>query len=244
MHVLIVEDEALYAGQLEILIDKLGYHHQATLNNSKDVLASVHNRQPDLILMDIHIRGEHDGIELTGLIHDHYPIPVIFITSMSDDLTFNRASRTQAVHFILKPFDELQLQRAIEWTVRKMAHQKTDSEGEEWKEDVLFEDHFYIKKKQKLEKVVLDEVRFAEADGHYCTLHTGDQKFMLRMPFSELLNRLPADHFLQTHRSFVANKAHVDSINLEDSVLEMGEATVPLSKGHRDKVLEALKWYG
>jgi DNA-binding LytR/AlgR family response regulator len=244
MQVLIVEDEALYAGQLEILIDKLGYDHLATLNNGKEVLQLLEKRVPDLVLMDIHINGDHDGIELTERIHEEYPVPVIFITSMADDLTFNRASRTQAVHFILKPFDELQLQRAIEWTVRKMAHQRTDAEGEEWKEDVLFEDHFYIKKKQKLEKVVLDEVRFAEADGHYCTLHTGDQKYMLRMSFSELLNKLPGNNFLQTHRSFVANKTHVDSINLEDSVLEMGEATVPLSKGHRDKVLEALKWYG
>jgi len=243
MNALIVEDEALYAGQLEVLIDKLGYDHLATLNNGRDVLSLLDLQQPDLILMDIHLKGDLDGIELTERIHEDYPIPVIFITSMTDELTFNRAGRTQAIHFVLKPFDELQLQRAIEWTVRKMAHQKSDTEEEGWSEDVLFKDHFYIKKKQKLEKVVLKQVLFAQADGHYCILHTAGQKHMVRMPFSKLLSRLSGDDFLQTHRSFVVNKAHVDAIDLEDSVLIIGSSTVPLSKSHRNRVLNTLNWY-
>ena len=247
--ILIVEDEELYADQLEMLVDKLGYEHLATLDNSQDALNCLKKELPDLILMDVHIRGEHDGIELAGLIQKDFPIPIIFITSLQDDLTFSRASRTNPLNFLVKPFNQLQLQRTIELTVKKLSSiaseipiEPTKKEEETWENDFFFKTHFFIKTRQRLEKVATNEVLFLEADGHYCQIHTEQKKFLVRIPMLELFKRLPKDLFLQTHRSFMINMGKVDSVDLSDSVIIIGEKQVPLSKRNRSMVLEKLNW--
>ncbi len=247
--ILIVEDEELYADQLEMLVDKLGYQHLATLDNSQDVLDCLKKDLPDLILMDIHIRGEYDGIELAGLIQKDFLIPIIFITSLQDDLTFSRASRTNPLNFLVKPFNQLQLQRSIELTVKKLANTTTTAEipiaatkEETWENDFFFNTHFFIKTRQRLEKVATNEVLFLEADGHYCQIHTEQKKYLVRIPMLELSKRLPKDSFLQTHRSFMINIGKVDSVDLQDSVIIIGEKQVPLSKRNRAVVLEKLNW--
>ena len=249
--ILIVEDEELYADQLEMLIDKLGYEHFATLDNSQNALNCLKKEIPDLILMDVHIRGNHDGIELAGLIQKDHSIPIIFITSLQDDLTFSRASRTNPLNFLVKPFNQLQLQRTIELTVKKLSNTSTTSiistekiqkEKEIWENDFFFDTHFFIKTRQRLEKVATNEVLFLEADGHYCQIHTKEKKFLVRIPMMELSKRLPKDSFLQTHRSFIINMEKVDSVDLQDSVIIIGEKQVPLSKRSRTVVLEKLNW--
>lgn len=249
--ILIVEDEELYADQLEMLVDKLGYEHLATLDNSHDALNCLKDELPDLILMDVHIRGEHDGIELAELIQKDFLIPIIFITSLQDDLTFSRASRTNPINFLVKPFSELQLQRSIELTVKKLSSssvenslptEKVKKEEEIWENDFFFKTHFFIKSRQRLEKVATKEVLFLEADGHYCQIHTLQKKFLVRIPMLELSKRLPKDTFLQTHRGFIINMEKVDSVDLKDSVIIIGDKHVPLSKRNRTMVLEKLNW--
>lgn len=249
--ILIVEDEELYADQLEMLVDKLGYEHLATLDNSQDALNCLKKDRPDLILMDVHIRGEYDGIELASLIQKDFPIPIIFITSLQDDLTFSRASRTNPLNFLVKPFNQLQLQRTIELTVKKLSNiSETEptsnstikKEDEIWENDFFFKSHFFIKTRQRLEKVATNEVLFLEADGHYCQIHIKEKKFLVRIPMLELSKRLPEDLFLQTHRSFMINMEKVDSLDLQDSVIIIGEKQVPLSKRNRAMVLEKLNW--
>lgn len=250
--ILIVEDEELYADKLEMLVEKLDYEHLATVDNSKDALALLQKELPDLILMDVHIQGEHDGIELATLIQEKHLIPIIFITSMQDDLTFKRASRTNPLNFLVKPFNDLQLQRTIELTVKKLSQQdisKSDfskkeniAVNENWENDFLFQTHFFIKTRQRLEKVAVAEVLYLEADGHYCQVHTADKKYLVRTSMTELTKRLPNDLFLQTHRSFLVNMEKVESVDLQESLLILGKKQVPISKRNREIVLKKLDW--
>ena len=257
--ILIVEDEELYADRLEMLVEKIGYEHFATVDNSKDALALLQKSLPDLILMDVHIQGEHDGVELAALIQKEHLIPIIFITSLHDDLTFKRASRTNPLSFLVKPFNNLQLQRTIELTVKKLSQpssllgsqdiSKTESsqnenkeEAENWENDFLFQTHFFIKTRQRLEKVEVNDVLYLEADGHYGQVHTADKKFLVRMAMAELSKRLPEELFLQTHRSFLVNMEKVDSVDLEESMIVLGEKQVPMSKRNKEVVLKKLNW--
>ncbi len=245
--ILIVEDEELYADKLEMLIDKLEYEHFGTVDNSKDALALLEKGLPDLILMDVHIHGEHDGIELTDLIHQKHLIPVVFITSLQDELTYNRASRTKPVNFLAKPFNEIQLQRTIELTVKNLQKEEEKNsvksgKEENWENDFLFEDHFFIKTRQKLEKVAVHDVLYLEQDGRYCQVHTDSKKFLVRMPMSEMIKRLPPQLFIQTHRSFFVNYKKVSSVDLQDSIVLLNEKHVPLSKRNKEELLSKLDW--
>ncbi len=244
--ILIVEDQELYAEQLEMLVDKLGYEHIATVDNSTHALSMILKNVPDLILMDIHIQGSHDGIELAEMIHQSHLIPIIFITSLQDDETFQRANKIQAVHFLMKPFNDLQLQRIIEMTVSRLQNEdnnlKQNPPTEEWENDFLFQDHFYIKTRQKLDKVSINDVLFLEADGHHCWIHTSAKKFLVRMPMKELSNRLPKFFFIQTHRSCIVNIQKIQSVNLEESVIVFENTQAPLSKRNKEILLQKLNW--
>lgn len=246
MKILIVEDEELYADQLEMLVEKMEYEPLAILDNSVDVLAFLEQNEVDLILMDVNIQGNYDGIELADMIQKQQPTPVIFITSLKDDMTFKRALRTQPYGFLIKPFSEIQLQREVELCVQKLtlesAKKSEEQQTEEWENDVLFNGYLFVKIKNRLEKIALKNILFLEADGLYCKLQTNDRSYLLRMSMTELSERLPIGVFLQTHRSFLVNTKKITAVDLENSVIKLGDFEVSLSKRNRTKLLQNLDW--
>ena len=241
MDILIIEDEILYADQLEMLVDKLGYSVLASLNESSSVLNLLKEKLPDLILMDIHIKGIYDGIELTEKIHANYDIPVIFITSLKDEFTFKRASRTDAVNFIIKPFQELQLQRAIELALRKKILSGEAQKENDFKD--ALEQSFFVRQNQNLDKVVVTDILYIEADANYSIIHLKDKKYVLKISLAELSRRFSHQNFLMTHRSFLVNQEKIDSVNLQESTLIVGGHTVPLSRRNKAAVLEAINYF-
>lgn len=237
--VLIVEDEPLYADQIEMLLDKLGYVLFGVLDESTDVLARLEVGIPDLILMDVHIKGAYDGIELTEKIHERFALPVIFITSLKDDMTFNRASRTDAVNFIVKPFDELQLQRAIELALKKNILSQNNNEMS----SQTPESHFFVRQNQSLERVDIQDVIFIKADVNYCVIYLEDKKYVLKVSLTELSKRLPSNQFLLTHRSYLVNQKKITSVNLKEGTVLVGGRSIPLSRRNKAMVLQALNYF-
>lgn len=241
-NILIVEDEELYASKLEMLVDMAGHHLVGIVDNSQDALKMIEQVVPDLILMDINIQGEHDGIELADLIHQEREIPILFISSLKDDMTFRRVSRTRPVGFLLKPFDELQLQRSIDLIISQLPKENKVEDLHNWETTQFDTDHFFVKSKQKLEKVLIANILFLEANGRYTNLHTTAKKYLIRIAMSELANKLPSENFAKTHRSFIIQIDKVTAVDLQDSVVWLGEKNVPLSKREREVFLERIDW--
>lgn len=238
--IMIVEDDELSASKMEMQIDKLGFELFGIADNSDDAIAMLQTERADLILMDINIEGEYDGIELTDMIHQQWEIPVIFISSLQDDYTFRRLQRTNPVGFILKPFSEIQLKRTIQLV----------TEGLNNATDKVFEisgniekknnDYIFIKRKKQLEKVKISDIFYVEADGKYAQIYMVDKKYLVRMSLKEVINRLNSNLFLQTHRSFVVNIDKIKSVDLQDSVIILENMHVPISRREREMVLERL----
>jgi DNA-binding LytR/AlgR family response regulator len=242
MKVLIVEDEELYADKMEMQLDKLGYEHLATVDNSDEALREIETTLPDLILMDVNINGEYDGIELADMIHQKEDIPIIFITSLEDDMTFRRAKRTNPVGFLTKPFNELQLQRSIELVVSQL-EKKEEVKHKETKAplEVFTTSHFFIKNRQKLEKVNFEDIVYLEADGRYTQIITKNKKYLIRKPLQELHSRLNTNQFVQSHRSFILNLKLVTSVDLFEMIINLDGFHVPLSKRLKEDFLKRLE---
>ncbi|WP_292367611.1 response regulator [Methanoregula sp. UBA64] len=117
--ILIVEDEAVTAMELEETLKRRGYLVVGTASNGPDALRIAKDRWPDLILMDIRIQGPMDGIETADQINVFYEIPIIFLTAYSDDLTISRVIKTKSYSFLLKPFNEKELISNIEMAINK-----------------------------------------------------------------------------------------------------------------------------
>ena len=118
--ILVVEDEMLIGAKISMLLTNLGYFVTGILPRGEDALVQVEENKPDIIILDINLKGKIDGIE-TAAILQRKNIPVIYLTANSDDATFNRAKLTKPTAFISKPFKQLDLQRAIELTIIHLA---------------------------------------------------------------------------------------------------------------------------
>ncbi|MEO6568720.1 MAG: response regulator [Opitutaceae bacterium] len=122
--VLIVEDEGLVALDLEERLTKLGYEVVGTVDNGADALRFAHTVKVDLVLMDIHILGEIDGIETAAALRKDTNIPIVFLTSHADEATLQRAGLTEPFGYVLKPFDERELRATLQ-----MAHYRHRAES-------------------------------------------------------------------------------------------------------------------
>jgi CheY-like chemotaxis protein len=112
--IMVVEDDVIIASLIESRLKKIGYTVSGIFDCGEDAIAGAAEQQPDLVLMDIRLRGEIDGIEAAGEITTHFGIPCVFLTSYSDRDTIERAKAIKPEGFILKPFTDDALRSTIE----------------------------------------------------------------------------------------------------------------------------------
>jgi PAS domain S-box-containing protein len=112
--ILIVEDEAIVAADLENKLNRLGYHVVGSSAHGAEAVDLTGYHLPDVILMDIRLAGPMDGIEAAEIIRSKHGLPVIFLTAHSDQTTLERARLTEPFGYILKPYDERELRTSIE----------------------------------------------------------------------------------------------------------------------------------
>ena len=118
-NILIVEDESIVALDVKDKLERLGYNVLAIVSSGEKAIEEIMKVQPDLVLMDIVLKGEMDGVETAIKIRDHFDIPIIYLTAHSDERTLKRAEITEPFSYIIKPFADEDLQNAIE----KMLHE-------------------------------------------------------------------------------------------------------------------------
>lgn len=135
--ILIVEDENLVARDLHNMVRLLGYEVTGVVQTGEEVIASLNQKKPDLVLMDIVLKGNLDGISVAAVVWEEYCIPVVYITSFADDLTFERAKLTEPFGYLIKPFEERELELTIETALYKARMQLLLREKEQWLSTIL-----------------------------------------------------------------------------------------------------------
>ncbi len=118
VQVLIVEDEAIVSMDLRHKLEAMGYSVPAEINSGEDAVDAASQLRPDVVLMDIRLSGEMDGIDAAGEIRRRFNIPVVYLTSHADEDTLARAKRTEPSGYILKPFDDSSLRAVVEMAMQ------------------------------------------------------------------------------------------------------------------------------
>ncbi len=130
--IMIVEDEGLIAADLRGRLEKAGYLVAPIADSATDALRIIGESSPDLVLMDIRIRGDVDGIQAAEKVRQEFDLPVVYITAYEDTGTLERASRTQAFGYIKKPIASASLKGSIEMALAKHRHERYLREQREW----------------------------------------------------------------------------------------------------------------
>jgi CheY-like chemotaxis protein len=112
--ILIVEDETIVAKDLERSLTAWGYAVVGVAASGKDAIAKAAKERPDIVLMDVILKGDMDGVEAAGEIHTRFNIPVVFLTAHGDEDTLERAKLSAPFAYVLKPFDERELHTVIQ----------------------------------------------------------------------------------------------------------------------------------
>lgn len=123
-NIMIIEDETIIAKDIENILVNNGYNISGIFSRAEDAIESLKTSFPDLILMDVVLKGDLDGIEAADLIKRKVHIPIIFITAYADDITISRIKKTDPYGYFLKPFEEKELQTWIETTLHKFRSEK------------------------------------------------------------------------------------------------------------------------
>jgi len=121
---MVVEDMSIVANDIRLCLKKSGYDVTAIVSSGEEAITKAQEDMPDLILMDISLSGEMDGIDAAGQIRSKYNISVIYLTSYSDDALLERAKRTEPYGYILKPFEERELYSTVEMALYRQSMEK------------------------------------------------------------------------------------------------------------------------
>jgi PAS domain S-box-containing protein len=135
--ILIAEDQTIVARDMEHILVRHGYRVVATVDRGDDAVEAVSSMRVDLVLMDIDLKGDMDGIEAAGLIQGEYSTPVVFLGSEPAAETFERAKLSDPFGYIVKPAAERDLCAGIELALYKYQSGQLVNDKEKWLEDVL-----------------------------------------------------------------------------------------------------------
>ncbi len=232
--ILIVEDDMIIAANISLQLSKLGYEVTGIETRAADAIHHALESKPDLILMDIQLRGESTGIEAAHAIHETLDIPIIYLTANEDDATFQKAKDTHPFAFISKPFSNQNLERTIalveeriKGTSKKIAEESIFQEGQE--------DRIFIRNQNKLIKVMLDDILWVEAERNYCKITTTQQAFLIVSPLNKLCEKMDQKRFVRIHRSFMVNFSKLEAV--AETHVELKGKILPIGKQFKEDLL-------
>lgn len=240
--VLIVEDDIIETLRLENCLEELGFKVLPAADNVKDALGIFYSADPDIVLIDINLKGDKDGIELGSHItsNQKYEKPIIYLTSLQDNQIFQRAKATNPHAYLIKPVDPRSLQHSIELALQQFAGNKYGFSNNSLDKGIVNKDYFFVKKGKKMVRLGINDVNYIEVESKYCTLFSENEKYLVRMSLIDLLNFLPSSNFQRVNRNYVVNLNKIKEFDLEDMNVLIGKSLLPISPKYKKELIKKL----
>ncbi|REE01730.1 LytR/AlgR family response regulator transcription factor [Marinoscillum furvescens] len=214
--ILIIEDDDEISLYLQFLLNKLKYQSLGITKNYYDSIEKIESCHPELLLIDIKLKGEKTGVDIAKYVADTTGIPVIFITSVAITDVLSEIKLPNVKGFLSKPFKDDDLLAAIELATPASNQQSLASNQS-----------FFIRQKSGFIRLDKKEIRYMEADGSYTNIHA-DRKYVIRKNLKESEELVNSNDFIRIHRSYIINECQV--VNIRTNEVDLNDITLPLSK--------------
>lgn len=231
--ILIVEDSYSFAIELEIQLQSWGHKVVGICDNSAEALFSIQQKNPDLILMDINIIGDYNGLEIGQQIKG-FDIPIIYMTGLRDKTIFEEAKNTTGISFLIKPFDMLTLKGAIDFYFKKQSNRHDQKRKNETND-------IFIRKNKELIRITPSDVDWISSSGNYCIVSVNNKKYILTKSMKKTISLFPAYKFIQIHKSYYVRLTAVDGVLLSENKVRIKGQLLPLGRNYRKKLIERIK---
>jgi DNA-binding LytR/AlgR family response regulator len=240
VNVLVVEDESIVSKDIQHSLKKLGYTVVGAAATGEKALEIARTEKPDIVLMDIMLKGDMNGVEVAEIVRRELNVPVIFLTAYADESTLSKAKVTEPYGYIIKPFKEIDLHTSIE-----MAIYKHSKERELEKErDLLFslveskenmaDGFIFVKSNSKLIKLNTKDIYYIEALKDYVVINTRETRYTIHSTMKEIEQKMGQLEFIRVHRSFIVRLDKIASIEYPNLLLENDKKLIPIGGSYRD----------
>ncbi|MBF9143257.1 LytR/AlgR family response regulator transcription factor [Hymenobacter properus] len=246
VRVLVVEDEPLYADQVESMLLGMGYETVGPAASAQVAMALYRTEPIDLVLLDIGLRGPTNGLQLAEQLLAHSPVPLIFLTSFSDEQTFQLAQAVGPAAYLTKPAVADTLHRAITLAVKNFASSTwpaPDASPQPGPAQAAA-DSVFVKENGLLEKVHLRDIFSIVADNKTCSLTLAERSIPVRMSMRELARILPAERFVQIQRSYFVNVEHIERLDPTRLLVQVGKQVLPVGRLYLPELISRLRTIG
>lgn len=245
-NILVVEDESIVSKDIQQSLKKLGYNISGAASTGEKAIILANETKPDLVLMDIMLKGEMSGIETAEKIKETLNIPVIYLTAYADENTLSRAKVTEPYGYIIKPFKEIDLHTSIEMALYK--HSKEQEiikerdflyslvENKEGDDGVIF-----VKSNSRLVKVKSNDILFVEALKDYVVINLGDAKYTIHSTMKDIEKKLSGNEFVRVHRSYIVRMDKITAIEQTNIVMDGGKKLIPIGGSYKDDLFNKIK---
>lgn len=245
INVLVVEDESIVSKDIQHSLKKLGYNVVGAASTGEKAIELAGSEKPDVVLMDIMLKGQMNGIEAADKIKKDLSIPIIFLTAYADESTLSKAKITQPYGYILKPFKEIDLHTTIE-----MAIYKHGKEQEIVKErDMLYslmenkegsKNFVFVKSNSKLIKINSKDIYYIEALKDYVVIHTKERRYTIHSTMKDIKTKMGEEDFLRVHRSYIVRLDKIATIEYPNLTLEDIDKIIPIGGSYRDELTKKI----
>ena len=240
--ILVVEDEMIIAAKISMHLTNLGYEVTGILPRGEEALLAVEENKPDIVIMDIRLKGDINGIDTAIRMQKNSDIAVIFLTANADEGTFNKAKAARPYAFISKPYKQIDLQRAIELTISRLVADENklpESDTGESGQPFILSDRIFVRQREKMIKIFVADILYIEADRNYCRIFTKTHEYLLCVTLKAIEEKLDSRIFLRVHRSYIVNLSQIDAV-AEDHVI-INQKAMPVSEGLKEKLLQRIQ---
>lgn len=251
VNILIVEDEGIVAMDLAAGLQMDGYHIAGIADNAASAIAIFKEEPVDIVLMDINIIGDTDGVDTAAALLKIRYVPVIFLTAFTDAKTVERVKQVCPAAFLSKPYSIPNVRISIELALSNFAIAREMNPGgkvvslprpnEEKappdKEAILqLNDFIFIKEHFRFIKIKTDDIQYLESSGNYVNIVCGSRKFVLRMQLGQILDKLVIKNLIRIHKSFAVNLLAISSFTEQDVTIEKLE--IPIGRSYKEEFLQ------
>ena len=238
----VVGDAPIITTNLHSRLAKLGYRITGPIPTGEEALRQFRQSSPDLVLVDVDLPGELDGIKTAEAIRRSSAVPIIFIAGTPDEATYNRARAVRPSAYLYKPYPDRDLVHAVDLALAApvtTASAVTDAPTElpDGESAMLHHDRLFLKMKDRLCRIMLDDILWVEADDYYCKVVTEEREYLVTKTLKKFSAMLPPEStFVRCHRSYLVNLRRITEIG-EVFVL-VGAHKLPVSRSRRAELMQ------
>ncbi len=224
----VVEDMAFTRAALIELLENSNYIVAGSAADAEEAWTDISEMNLDLVLLDINLAGEKDGIWLAKKIREKLQLPIVFLTAYGDDETLTKLNDIKPNGYLMKPYNKPTLITTINIALSTFENSTTT-------EQVATEPFIFVIESTKKVKLFLKDITYVVTDGNYLQIHLTKKTHIIRNQLSSLFLSLPKNDFIiQTHRRYLVNIHKIESVSLNSIIID--GVTIPISKTYKNEI--------